>query len=46
MSTSAITARISRFNDLAIAIYYYAVAAICVLGLLLTMQDFFSKSTS
>jgi len=27
----------------AIAIYYYAVAAVCVLGLLLTMRDFFSK---
>jgi len=27
-----------------IAIFYYAVAAICVLGLLLTMRDFFSKS--
>ena len=27
----------------AIAIYYYGVAAICVLGLLLTMPDFFSQ---
>ena len=27
----------------AIAIYYYAIAAVCVLGLLLTMRDFFSK---
>lgn len=26
-----------------IAIYYYALAAACVLGLLLTMRDFFSK---
>jgi hypothetical protein len=29
--------------DPAIAIYYYAVAGVCVLGLLLTMRDFFSK---
>jgi len=28
----------------AIAIFYYAVAAVCVLGLLLTIRDFFSKS--
>jgi hypothetical protein len=27
-----------------IAIYYYGVAAICVLGLLGTMQDFFSQT--
>ncbi|MBI3362566.1 MAG: hypothetical protein HY023_15810 [Chloroflexi bacterium] len=27
-----------------IAIFYYAVAAVCVLGLLLTMRDFFSRS--
>ena len=27
----------------AIAIYYYAVAGVCLLGLLLTMRDFFSK---
>lgn len=26
-----------------IAIYYYGVAAICVLGLLVTMRDFFSQ---
>jgi hypothetical protein len=26
-----------------IAILYFAVAAVCVLGLILTMQDFFSK---
>ena len=30
-------------SDPDIAIYYFAVAAVCVLGLLLTMQDFFSK---
>jgi hypothetical protein len=33
-------------NDPDIAILYYAVAAVCVLGLLLTMQDFFSKNES
>jgi hypothetical protein len=33
------------FNDPDIA-FYYGVAAVCVLGLLLTMQDFFSKSKS
>ena len=27
-----------------IAIFYYAVASVCVPGLLLTMRDFFSKS--
>jgi hypothetical protein len=27
-----------------LAIYYYGVAAVCVLGLLLTMRDFFSQS--
>jgi len=27
-----------------IAIYYYALAAVCVLGLLLTMRDFFSQA--
>ena len=26
-----------------LAIYYYGVAAVCVLGLLLTMRDFFSQ---
>ena len=30
-------------SDPDIAIYYFAVAAVCVLGLLLTMQNFFSK---
>ena len=30
-------------TDPGIAIYYYAVAGVCVLGLLLTMRDFFSK---
>jgi hypothetical protein len=30
-------------SDPDIAIYYFAVAAVCVLGLVLTMQDFFSK---
>jgi hypothetical protein len=30
-------------SDPDIAIYYFAVAAVCVLGLLVTMQDFFSK---
>ena len=29
-----------------IAIYYYGVAAICVLGLLLTIRDFFSRTRS
>ena len=29
------------FGDSSIAIYYYSVAAACVLGLLLTMRDFF-----
>ena len=27
-----------------LAIYYYGVAAVCVLGLLLTMRDFFSQA--
>ena len=31
------------FNDPNIAVYYFAVAAVCALGLLLTMQEFFSK---
>ena len=30
-------------TDPNIAIYYFGVAAMCVLGLLLTMRDFFSK---
>ena len=30
--------------DSNIAIFYYAVAAVCVLGLLLTMRDFFSQA--
>jgi len=30
------------FTDPAIAVFYYAVAAACVLGLLLTMRDFFA----
>jgi hypothetical protein len=30
-------------TDPGIAIYYYAVAGVCLLGLLLTMRDFFSK---
>jgi hypothetical protein len=30
-------------NDPGLAIFYYAVAAVCGLGLLLTMQDFFSQ---
>jgi len=30
-------------NDPGIAIFYYAVAAVCGLGLLLTMRDFSSK---
>ena len=30
-------------TDPDIAIYYYAVAGVCLLGLLLTMRDFFSK---
>jgi len=31
------------FNDPSIAVYYFAVAAVCALGLLLTMREFFSK---
>ena len=31
-------------TDPGIAIYYYGVAAVCVLGLLLTMRDFFSQA--
>ena len=31
-------------TDPNIAIYYFSVAAVCALGLLLTMRDFFSKS--
>jgi hypothetical protein len=31
-------------NDPKIAIYYFGMAAVCVLGLLLTMQDFFSQA--
>ena len=30
------------FTDPNIALFYYAVAAVCVLGLLLTMRDFFA----
>ena len=30
-------------TDPGIAIFYYAVAGVCLLGLLLTMRDFFSK---
>ena len=30
-------------TDPGIAIYYYVVAGVCLLGLLLTMRDFFSK---
>jgi len=30
------------FTDPAIAVFYYAVAAACVLGLLLTMREFFA----
>lgn len=30
------------FSDSYIALYYYSVAAACVLGLLLTMRDFFA----
>jgi len=30
-------------GDPGIAIFYYAVAGVCLLGLLLTMRDFFSK---
>lgn len=34
---------VPAFNgDSSIAIFYFAVAAVCVLGLLLTMRDFFS----
>lgn len=31
-------------TDPDIAVYYFGVAAVCVLGLLLTMQDFFSQA--
>jgi hypothetical protein len=38
---------IPAFNgDSSIAIFYFAVAAVCVLGLLLTMRDFFSHEHS
>jgi hypothetical protein len=33
-------------NDPDIALYYFAIAALCILGLLLTMRDFFSNSES
>jgi hypothetical protein len=33
---------IPAFSDPNIALFYYAVAAVCVLGLLLTMRDFFA----
>jgi len=33
-------------TDPNIAIYYFGVAAMCVLGLLLTMRDFFSNSNA
>jgi hypothetical protein len=31
------------FIDTSIAIFYYSVAAACVVGLLLTLQEFFTK---
>jgi hypothetical protein len=34
---------VPAFTDPNIAIFYYTVAAACVLGLLLTMRDFFVK---